>query len=242
MIKKSLLITVAVFLCSQTTQAQFGQGPYNRLIDMASRLSREAGDFSAAAYRNYSTSFRSQRSDVEGIMLAEQFSGATQVFYKMVNDRRRGQDLRDAFTFLQDLARLVDRTNLPKNSWYNVQRLMSELQREVDSAGSDGGGSPDQGLGGRMTWRGRVDDDIRLRIRGGQAEVETIGATPYYDGQPNFSSSLPFRRVNVTLTKKRGRGEVFIEQQPSRENNFVVIVRIKDSRGGASDYEFELTW
>lgn len=244
MIKKSILITVAVILCSQTGQAQFGQGqgPYNRLIDLASRLSREAGDFSAAAYRNYSTSFRSQRSDVEGIMLAEQFSGATQVFYKMVNDRRRGQDLRDAYSLLQDLARLVDRTNLPKNSWYNVQRVMSDLQREVDSGGSDGGGYPDQGRGGRMTWRGRVDDDIRITIRGGQADVETIGGTPYYDAQPNFSSSIPPRRVNVTLNVKKSRGTVYIEQQPSRDNNFAVVVRIKDPKGGASDYEFELTW
>jgi hypothetical protein len=244
MIKKSLLITVAVILCSQTSQAQFNQGPYNRLIDLASRLTREAGDFSAAAYRNYSTSFRSQRTDVEGIMLAEQFSGASQVFYKMVNDRRRGQDLRDAYSFLQDLARSIERTNLPKNSWSNVQRTMSDLQREVDSGGSDGGGGyPDQGgRGGRMTWRGRVDDDIRITIRGGQADVETIGGTPYYDAQPNFSSSLPPRRVIVTLNVKKSRGTVFIEQQPSRENNFAVVVRIKDPRGGASDYEFEIAW
>jgi hypothetical protein len=247
MIKKSLLITVAVILCSQTSQAQFGQGQgqgYNRLIDLAGRLSREASDFSAASYRNYSTSFRSQRADVEAIMLAEQFSGATQVFYKMVNDRRRGQDLRDAYSFVQDLARLIDRTNLPKNSWYNVQRVMSDLQREVESGGgSDGGGGyPEQGRGGRMTWKGRVDDDIRITIRGGQADVETIGGTPYYDAQPNFSASLPTRRVNVTLNVKKSRGTVFIEQQPSRDNNFSVVVRIKDPRGGASEYEFELVW
>ena len=251
MIKKSLLITVAVILCSQASHAQFGQGQgqgqqgqgYNRLIDLASRLSREASDFSAASYRNYSTSFRSQRADVEAIMLAEQFSGATQVFYKMVNDRRRGQDLRDAYSFVQDLARLIERTNLPKNSWYNVQRVLSDLQREVGSGGgNDGGYPPDQGRGGRMTWKGRVDDDIRITIRGGQADVETVGGTPYYDAQPNFSSSLPNRRVNVTLNVKKSRGTVFIEQQPSRDNNFSVVVRVKDPRGGASEYEFELVW
>ena len=41
---------------------------------------------------------------------------------------------------------------------------------------------------------------------------------------------------------KRGRGDIFIEQQPSRENDFTAIVRIKDPKGGASDYEFELQW
>ena len=93
-----------------------------------------------------------------------------------------------------------------------------------------------------MTWRGRVDDDVRVRIRGGTADVETVGGTPYYDGQPNFTNSLPNRRVTVRVNKTRGRGDVFIEQQPSRENDFTAVVRIKDSRGGASEYEFELVW
>jgi len=48
--------------------------------------------------------------------------------------------------------------------------------------------------------------------------------------------------VNVRLVNKRGRGEIYIEQQPSRENDFAVVVRIKDPKGGASDYEFELQW
>jgi hypothetical protein len=48
--------------------------------------------------------------------------------------------------------------------------------------------------------------------------------------------------VTVRLTQKRGRGEIFIEQQPSRENDFTAIIRIRDSKGGASDYEFELQW
>jgi hypothetical protein len=46
----------------------------------------------------------------------------------------------------------------------------------------------------------------------------------------------------VKLNVKRARGQVFIEEQPSRENNFAAVIRIKDSRGGASDYEFELSW
>ena len=93
-----------------------------------------------------------------------------------------------------------------------------------------------------MTWRGRVDDDVRIRIRGGSADVETLGGTPYDDSQPNFVNSLPNRRVTVRLTEKRGRGEVFIEQQPSRENDFTAVIRIRDPRGGAAEYAFELAW
>ena len=93
-----------------------------------------------------------------------------------------------------------------------------------------------------MTWKGRVDDDVRIVIRGGRADVETVGGTPYSDSQPDFGASLPSRRVTVRLNVKRARGQVFIEEQPSRENNFAAVIRIKDPRGGASDYEFELTW
>ena len=120
---------------------------------------------------------------------------------------------------------------------------MSDVQRELTGGGGGGGDYPDTGnRSGRMTWRGRVDDDVRIRIRGGSADVETIGGTPYYDGQPNFSSSLPNRRVSVRLTKNRGRGDMFIEQQPSRDNDFTAVIRIKDSRGGADNYEFTLDW
>jgi hypothetical protein len=89
---------------------------------------------------------------------------------------------------------------------------------------------------------GRVDDDIRIVIRGGTADVETIGGTPYSNSSTNFSASLPRRRVNVRLQIRKGRGEAFIEQQPSRENDFAAVIRIRDSRGGASDYEIEVSW
>jgi hypothetical protein len=164
----------------------------------------------------------------------------------MVVDRRRTQDLRDAYDVLRNLANSVERNNLQRSSWFNVTRSLADVARDLGYDSSSGGGGPfpgeGGGRGGRMTWKGRVDDDVRITIRGGTADVETLGGTPYYDAQPNFAASLPSRRVNVRLTNKRGRGEIYIEQQPSRENNFAVVVRIKDSRGGADDYEFELQW
>ena len=176
-------------------------------------------------------------------MLAQQFAGASRIFYRMVVDRRRNQDLRDAFSLLQELARSVDRSNTQRSSWSNVQRSMSDLARDLQFDDTSGGNQqPDYGRGGRMTWKGRVDDDVRITIRGGTADVETIGGTPYNDAQPNFSASLPSRRVNVKLNVRKARGEVFIEQQPSRDNGFAAVIRIKDPKGGASEYEFELSW
>lgn len=243
MFTKTLLTVFAVLLISSPGLSQFA--PQNRLTDLAGRLSRDARDFADSSYSNFTNNQRVSRNDTEAVMLAHQFAGASQIFYRMVVDRRRNQDLRDAFDLLQNLARSVERNNVQQTNWYNIQRALTDISRELSYGGGGGGGGqfPDSGnRSGRMTWRGRVDDDVRIRIRGGSADVETIGGTAYSDGQPNFSNSLPNRRVTVRLTEKRGRGEVFIEQQPTRENDFTAIVRIRDTRGGASDYAFTLEW
>jgi hypothetical protein len=244
MITRTTFVVVAILLFASPAFTQFGQSNNNRLTDLADRLSRGSQDLADQNYSTYTNSFRNNRTDIEAVMLTQQFAGASRIFYRMTVDRRRNRELRDAFDLLSLLARSVERNNLQRNSWFSIQRLMSDIAREVASDSSDSGGGqfPDTGRGGRMTWRGRVDDDVRIRIRGGSADVETLGGTPYYDSQPNFINSLPNRRVTVRLTTKRGRGEIFIEQQPTRENDFTAVVRIRDTRGGASEYEFELQW
>ena len=244
MFKRSLLLVFVSLLFTSPALAQFT--PSNRLTDAAARLSRDAEDFANASYNNYSNSVRNGRNEIDTLMLAQQLGASARIFYRMVVDRRRNQELRDAYDAVRTLANSAERNNLDRNSWYNVQRSLVDVSRELgnynegpfpnDGVGSGGGRS------GRMTWKGRVDDDVRITIRGGTADVETIGGTPYYNGQPSFSGSLPPRRVTVRLTNKRGRGDIYIEQQPSRENNFACVVRIKDSKGGAADYEFELQW
>jgi hypothetical protein len=254
MITRRFLITIAVLVCAQPAFAQFGNNNSQsyRLTELAGTLTRQANDFADSNYRSYSNSFRNTRSDLEAVMLTEQFSGAAKVFAKMVNDRRRNADLRDAFGLLQDLARSVERNNLQKSTWYNVQRTLQDIDREIGNGNGNGNGpgngpgngdgNPDQGRNGKITWRGRVDDNVRIVFRGGTADLETVGGTPFYDAQPNFINQLPNRRTTVTLTVKRGRGQVSIEQQPSRENDFAAIIRIRDTKGGADNYEFELTW
>ncbi len=241
MIIRSLLVVAAVLLVASPTFSQFGRS--NRVSDLASQLSREAGEFADQNYNSYANSTRNTRNDIEALMLSQQFAAAARIFERMVVNRRRNPELRDAFDLLSNLARSVERNNFQRNTWNNIQRAMSDLARELNADTSSGGQFPDSGgRGGRMTWRGRVDDDVRIRIRGGTAEIETIGGTEYHDAQPSFTNSLPNRRVTVRLTAQRGRGEIFIEQQPSRENDFTAIVRIRDPRGGASEYAFELQW
>ena len=240
---KITVVCAAILLIAQTAAAQFIQA--GRLGEMTNRLATDAVDFAESVYRNQS-SFRGNRNDVEAAMVTNQFAASAQLFNRMVNDRRRNQDLRDAFQVLQDLSRSVERYNtFQRTSWYNIQRSMTDIGRELNLGNpNDDYQYPDTGnsRSGRMTWKGRVDDDVRIVVRGGTANVETIGGTPYSNATQSFTASLPPRRVNVTLQVKKSRGEVFIEQQPSRENNFAAVVRIRDTKGGASDYEFELSW
>ena len=244
MMRVSIALATLLFV-AQSVPAQFTQ---NRLTDLADRLARDAEAFADTTYKNYAESFfSSSRTEIQAVLLAQQFAASSRIFYRMIVDRRRDEDLREAFSLLQEVARSVERNHQQRTAWSDVQGTMNDLSRELNIYPSDAGGN--QGGGGnqgsarvRMTWKGRVDDDVRIVVRGGRADVETLGGTPYNNSQPNFSASLPPRRVNVRLNVKRGRGEVVIEEQPSRENNFAAVIRIKDPRGGASDYEFELSW
>lgn len=243
MITRRALVIVAALLFAQTTFAQS-----NRLRQLASQLATEASSYADSSYNESSRSFNN--SGVEMMMSAHQFSAGAQLFNRMVNDRRRNQDLVEAHTMLQNTWRSAYRNETRSNRGTSIQGLLFQISRELNigDSGNNNQGPfpwPDQGgptRSGRMTWRGRVDDDVRILVRGGSAQVETLGGTPYYDEQTNFTNSLPPRRVTVTLNKRRGRGDVFLEQQPSRENDYTAVIRIRDSRGGASEYEFDLSW
>src|SRR5690349_5524571 len=128
-----------LLLAAQSVPAQFTQN--NRLTDLADRLSRDADAFADATYNSYTNSFRSSRTDIEAVMVAQQFAASARIFYRMVVDRRRNQDLRDAFSVLQESARSVDRNNQQqRTAWSNVQRTMNDLSRELNLDSSDGGG------------------------------------------------------------------------------------------------------
>src|SRR5678816_3422472 len=125
MITRSLLVVVAVLLFAGSAFSQFG--PQNRVMDLADRLSRDSQDFADSSYSNFTNNPRAFRNDIEAVMLAHQFAGASRIFYRMVVDRRRVQDLRDSFDILQNLARSVDSRNIQRANWNNIQRLLSDL-------------------------------------------------------------------------------------------------------------------
>ncbi len=99
-----------------------------------------------------------------------------------------------------------------------------------------------ENISGRVFWRGTVDNTVRIKIKSGDLSIETVIGKSYDKGTFSFTSPLPDNQVSVGVNKKKGRGEVEIVQQPNSENDFTLIVEIKDAKGGAKEYQLEIYW
>ncbi|HEY0546366.1 MAG TPA: hypothetical protein VGC91_13390 [Pyrinomonadaceae bacterium] len=247
------LLTVlgAVLLFSAPLMAQSA-----RLSGMADRLAQQTSEFADASYRNYTSSSRNSRADIEGLFQDQQLSSSAELFRRMAQDRRPRTELQDATVTLSDMARRVDRYNRQRSLVSDIQRTISDIQRDLNFGGGgigigngNGGGlGPGNGGGqggytsGSMHWRGTVDDTTQVKVQESNVEVSAISGSPYSDASYNFTSPLPYRRVNVRLNKIRGRGDVRIVQQPSRDNDFTTVIEIRDPNRGPDTYEFELSW
>jgi hypothetical protein len=94
----------------------------------------------------------------------------------------------------------------------------------------------------RITWSGRVDDEVIVSCQGNRCTSEPVSGTPVMHERVKVSHALPNRDVKVTLENLDGRGEVRLVEQPAEHNGYTTRVRIRDPQGGAGDYSFALTW
>jgi hypothetical protein len=223
-----------------------------RLNSLSEQLATQANDLAERSYDDYSNNSFSNRNDIEALYLAQQFSASANVFRRMVRDSRRESELREAATILSELVRRAGGNYSRRSQWQDVQRTLEDIMRELNVGGFPGGGGGGGGGGGRgddggrttgrLRWRGTVDDDVHLVIRDDRVEVRTIGGSEYHNETFNFTSPLPRRRVNVSVVRLKGRGDVRVLQQPGRDNDFTAVVQIRDPSGGAREYEIEVSW
>lgn len=95
---------------------------------------------------------------------------------------------------------------------------------------------------GGLRWSGRVDGEVRVICRENHCKTILLDGAPVADVTFQFNQPLPRWDVTVSLTESRGRGRVWVAQQPSATNNWAAIVRIRDDQAGPSGYEFRLAW
>lgn len=100
-----------------------------------------------------------------------------------------------------------------------------------------GGGSQ-----GTASWSARVDDRANIIIRGGTIRSEDAAGTGLQVNYQNMNGSLPRRATIVSATRRDGRGDVRVIQQPSRTNDYTAIIQVVDSRGGSDNYTVDISW
>jgi hypothetical protein len=90
-----------------------------------------------------------------------------------------------------------------------------------------------------FTWRGVVDDEVRVAMRAGNIQSQLVsGVRVNNRTRVDRSNVLPRREGTVRVQLIEGRGSVQVIQQPDASNGFTTIVQIKDAQGGAAPYRF----
>lgn len=92
-------------------------------------------------------------------------------------------------------------------------------------------------------WRGNVDQEVRIQMRGGRASVMDMGPRENgaYD-QVRPVSAVPATDGYVNVQVLQGRGRVDVVQQPSAQNGYTTIVRVRDTQGGRGSYDIAAFW
>ena len=82
----------------------------------------------------------------------------------------------------------------------------------------------------------------KLIFRADKIEIEHLESRPIIGMNHVFSVPVPRREIQVSLNRIEGRGEVRIVEQPSKANNYAIVVEVYDKKAGNDEYEFELFW
>lgn len=133
---------------------------------------------------------------------------------------------------------LVDDTEKGGSSFYQFGLRWEGGAR----TGSDWDVSRTPAKTGVIRWRGQVDGRDRLHVRSKTITVEHLESGTIRDATSTFTDPLPAQAVTASINKLSGRGDVTIVQQPTRENNYTLVVEIYDPKPGHDVYEFEIIW
>ncbi len=91
-------------------------------------------------------------------------------------------------------------------------------------------------------WRGRVDRDVELVMRGRSLQLRNVGWMDRLRERPQVYAVLPHADGYVSIRRLDGRGRVEVVQQPDRGNDYTAVIRISDNRSGADEYHIQAFW
>jgi hypothetical protein len=109
--------------------------------------------------------------------------------------------------------------------------------------GSYGGGYNRGSAHSSVAWSGTVDDQAEIRIQGSRATTRTISGAAVRDVRlGSLRSGLPTVPVQVTVSQSQGRGQAWVVQQPTAQNGYTAVIRVRDPQSGASYYNLNVSW
>lgn len=240
----ALILSAFVFSASAQDEGRFSS---RRLNDLVYNLKRQTVDLVDRTSEDLRRNYNNSRSDIETAFLAQQLDASVGLFDQMVRDNKRAAELRDAAAILSELSRRAPGYGSNSTLWRDAQNSVNEISRELGGYGGGNTGNPpptdNRPIIGRAYWRGTVDNVVRVTIQGKNLTTQTISGRDYGEGSFSFTAPVPFDRDSqVGVDKKSGRGNVAIIQQPNRSNNYAAIIEIRDSDGGAKEYNLEIYW
>ncbi len=96
---------------------------------------------------------------------------------------------------------------------------------------------------GQCDIRLQVDGEAEVTIRGDLAAIRTISGRDARDDGSECNALLPNRDITgFRFEVIDSRNEIRLTAEPSRRNQFGVIVHIRDTSGGEGRYHFRLSW
>lgn len=248
--KKFILLTLFSILALSFTAFAQEAGRYGstRLNNYADDLKRATVDLTDRTSEKVRSGYSVSRSDIEEAFTAAQLDASAGLFQEMISGNNRANDLREAATILNDLIRRAPSYGSNNNLWRNARNAVDNINREIGTGGGWNGGNNGGGFDndnrpiiGRAYWRGTVDDRVQIVLQDRNLRVDTVSGRPYTDNTHSFTASLG-RDVIVDVIKQKGRGNVNVIQQPSKQNDYVAIIEIADTDGGAKEYQLEIVW
>jgi hypothetical protein len=91
-------------------------------------------------------------------------------------------------------------------------------------------------------WSGRVDQEVQLTMSGRSLTTSNLGPSEPGQRGANVVSALPRVDGQVSVQLVTGRGSVDVIRQPTEENGYTAIIRIRDPQGGADNYRLNAYW
>jgi hypothetical protein len=88
-----------------------------------------------------------------------------------------------------------------------------------------------------------IDGEALVYVQGSTIRYESVSGRPPANEGSEYSQELPRAHfTRFTLSKRDGRGEVELLEQPSAANDYTAKLRFSDPKGGDDHYQARLEW